>query len=114
MANTTTIPDTAKRPADHLPGAAVAEATGARPAPVDVTLYGETFAVAPDYFDDLEVIEALEDGHLIAVLRDMLTPDGYTRLKVAIKSENDGRAPLSALDTVFEAVMSQVGPTVKP
>ena len=111
---TTTVPDTAKAPQDRLPKAAVAEAKNTRPGPIEVSLYGETFTVAPDYFDDLDVIEALEDGHLVAVLRDLLAPEGYERLKAAIRAENDGRAPVSSLDKVFEALMGQVGPTARP
>lgn len=110
MANETTIPDTTKKPADHLQ-AVKAEANNERPALVTVTILGEDFEVAPDYFDDLEVVEALEDGHLIAVLRDLFGRDGYVRLKEALKAEHGGRAPASSLDVVFEAVMAQMDPT---
>lgn len=103
------VPAGAKRPADRLP-AAKGEAMGARPDTVTVNIYDRDYEVAPDFFDDLEVLEALEEGHIVQVLKSLFGDD-YRTLVEDIKAAHDGRAPLSALDGVFEKLTAEVGPT---
>lgn len=98
---------TPKAPQDHL------EKAGAvKDGMVGVELDGETYEVDPLFLDDLEMMEALEDGRIVYVLREMLGEAQWVTLKGNLKAaSNDGKVRVAALEPVFTALVSSVGPT---
>lgn len=67
---------------------------------------GEKFTAPAGFFDDFEVMEQLEDGRLVPVLRGLLGRDQLERAKALIREAHDGRVPLTAFERLFEAVAS--------
>ncbi len=49
--------------------------------PTTVTWKGKTYKVKPSSQWDIEVLEAMEDGKMTALLRGILEGDGYARLR---------------------------------
>lgn len=94
---------TPKKPQDHLPAKTDSSV---------VDYNGTEYTVPNDFFDDLEVVEALEEGQIASVLKDMLGADQWTQLKDQLKAESeDGKARLSKLDGFFQTVTAGIRPT---
>lgn len=102
-----------KTPQDHLPKAVKAEADGSDPGTTTVDFHGAEYVVPVGYFDDMEVMESLEDGRIFAVLRGCFGADQWSAIKGQLREEHGGRIPASALDDVMSALMTTVGPTDK-
>lgn len=49
--------------------------------PITVTWKGKTYKVLPSSKWDIEVLEAMEDGKMTYILRNILEGDGYQRLR---------------------------------
>lgn len=49
--------------------------------PITVTWKGKTYKVIPSAQWDIEVLEAMEDGKMTYILRNVLDGDGYQRFR---------------------------------
>lgn len=64
---------------------------------------GETFTVGNDAQDwDLEVLEAFEDGKIVAAVRGLLGPDGWAQFKSKPRTVRD-------LNAFFETAAEALG-----
>ncbi len=71
--------------------------------PITVTWKGKTYKVVPASKWTIEVLEAVEDGKMTYILRNVLEGDGYTRFRAT--------QPLaSEVGEFFEKVSKAVSP----
>ena len=68
---------------------------------------GETYAVARENLDNLELFEAIEDQQYIKATRGFIGREQWDKFKD--KYRVDGRVPLEHLEGFLEALMEAVG-----
>lgn len=71
---------------------------------------GVEYAFRQDAFDDIEILEELEDERYISVMRKILGKKKWVEFKESVRTES-GRVPTGEFETFLEKVMGAVGPT---
>ena len=101
-----TIPATAKKPSDRQ--AKKNEAAPDEAQDIDFEWGGHTYTIPADAFDDVEILELLEDEKNLSVVRRILGGDQWTLWKD--RNRNDaGRVPAEPLAEFLEALFAAVG-----
>ena len=94
------IPAGAKKPADRKPK----KTDG----PITFEYDGTTYTVDRDAFEDLEVVEALQDEKHFPAIRLILGDAQWTQFKESIRDRKTGRVPADKaepfINGLFEAV----------
>jgi hypothetical protein len=63
---------------------------------------GETYEIAPTLEWDLDVLEAYEDGKIVATVRALVGPEGWTKYRSKKRTVSD-------LNEFFDAIQGALG-----
>lgn len=103
------VPDTARQPQDHLPPAAQREAEGST-APVTINWEGidvELPAAVDDW--DIDALDAMETGKLVAALRGLLGSKRYGQLRAEFEAKTGRKMKVGDLDPLFREIARVYG-----
>lgn len=78
------------------------------PDPVSFEHDGQTYVIAPDALNDLELFEAIEDGKHLVAIRSYLGAEQWKTFKDSIRNEN-GRVPAEAAEPFMNKLLEAVG-----
>lgn len=65
-----------------------------------------------DDLDDIDLLEAFEEGRISEAMKGLMGEDGFTRLKEALRGE-DGRCRATAVTEWFEKASAKLGANAK-
>lgn len=80
----------------------------ADPKPVEFTFDGVDYTVDPEAANDLELLEALEDGKYITAIRSYLGADQWAQFKDSQRNDA-GRVSADKTEAFLNALMEAVG-----
>ncbi|HLS00469.1 MAG TPA: hypothetical protein VK054_00575 [Beutenbergiaceae bacterium] len=80
-----------------------------------ITVKGVTLSVDPEVFDDLDMLDALDqiqegNGLRIAGALRKIAGDQYNELRAALRDEATGRIPVNVVGEVFTEIMAGIVP----
>lgn len=101
-----TVPATAKKPADRQ--AKKNEAKPDEAQSIDFEWGGHTYTVPAEAFDDVEILELLEDEKNLSVVRQILGSDQWSEWKDRNRNAA-GRVPAEPLGEFLGALFEAVG-----
>lgn len=81
----------------------------------DITIRGVKLSVDPEIFNDLDMLDALDqiqegNGLRIAGALRKIAGDQYNELRTALRDKETGRIPIDVVGEVFTEIMSGIVP----